>query len=412
MSAVSQETPGGLKKELSLSDLLIFGITTILGSGAANLTGPAVLAAGKYYPAVIAAATGLLLGSSKTFEVAHEESRTNNSGVLLIKDELGEGGQMLAGGAYLAYNVFAVAVGLIFITRIFFPDSSAAFQVMLAIQLAVLIVVVASFGIDVNRRIVDFAGVFFALLLGGAGIIGVHAAATGTHVQNLGTALPNIDVGRALLYVFFILAGVDIVMTFTEEAKDSDDIPRAFYGSILLSAILLLGAAFAFVVLVPLRGREETLRTSGNFLADIVEAWWGKGERWWMNWVVAAFILMGTFVQYVGTSRWIYSEIGEGNWWRDLNAAAAPQRILVALGAAIMGVVMINNVDRLVGLADISLIVIMGLVGWCATRTVWKKGERVPWVEGGTTVGLMGMFGLAIREVWKSANGLALHPML
>ncbi len=407
-------TPTTLKKELGLSDLLFFGITHILGSGVINLVAPTVYAAGSTYPAIIGGVTALLLGSSATFAGAIREHGTNNSGQKLIEEQIGEAGKVVATGAYFLYNVFAIALGLVFITRIFCAERGAAFQVMVAIQLVVAMVVVAAYGIDVNKTVIDSAGAFYILLLVGVGLAAVWAVVgRGTYVPNLGTAVggETRDIGRAVVYVFFILAGFDVLMTFTEETADTEDVVRAFNGSIGLSAAILLGCIFAFTVFVPLRGRADTLMGSPNFVGDIVSALWGTEERVWANWLVAGFILAACFVQFVGTSRWIYS--GAEGWaegLRTLNSAAAPHKIIMGLGAVLTAVIAINNVDRLVGFADIFLVVLMALVGWSAARRVWasgaeKAGERVPWVESGTTLGLFGVLWLAIREVWGGSGG-------
>ncbi len=402
-------TPTTLKKELGLSDLLFFGITHILGSGVVNLVAPTVYAAGSAYPAVIGGVTALLLGSSATFAGAIREYGVNNSGQKLIQTQIGGAGQVLGSGAYLLYNVFAIALGLVFITRIFCADRGGAFQIMVALQLVVAMVVVAAYGIDVNKTVIDTAGAFYILLLVGVGLAAVWAVAgRGAYVPNLGTAVGpgTLNIGRAIIYVFFILAGFDVLMTFTEESKDTEDVVRAFNGSIGISAAILLGCIFAYTVFVPLRGRAGTLMGSPNFIGDIVSALWGGEERAWTNWLVAGFILAACFVQFVGTSRWIYS--GAEGWaegLRELNSAAAPHKIILGLGAVIAAVIGINNVDRLVGFADIFLVVLMALVGWSAARRVWTLGERVPWVESSTTVGLFGVLWLAIREVWGGGGG-------
>ena len=155
---------------------------------------------------------------------------------------------------------------------------------------------------------------------------------------------------------------------------------------------------------------------SPNFIGDIVSALYGTEERAWANWLVAGFILAACFVQFIGTSRWIYSgATGWADGLRTLNSAAAPHKIIMGLGAIITAVIAINNVDRLVGFADIFLVVLMALVGWSAARRVWtsdkrsgeaeKAGERVPWVESGTTLGLFGVLWLAIKEVWSGSGG-------
>lgn len=403
---VPTKDPETLKRTLGLSDLLFFGITNILGSGVANLAGPTITTAGQYYPEVIAGVTALLLGSSKTYEVAHSVYQTNDSESRIIADEIGPVTAVATQVGIMGYSILSIAVGLLFITRIFCPGMSWAFQVMVAIQLAILLIVVGVLGIDVNKRVVDFTSALFVFVLGAVGLIGVSLAVAGPAVQNLATAVPEVNIGKAVLYVFFIMAGFDVIIKFTEETVGPvEAVPKAMYGSNIISALLLVGVCYTFVALVPIRGRGGFESMSfHNVLADISEAWFGKGTGANMDLLVGLLILISSFVQYVGVTRYIYSAIKDRDgavveWWRGLNARSAPHRILLAVGALLIGCVFINNIDRLVAGADLFLIVLLAVVGWSATRKVWSEGVRVPWVESGTTLGLLGVLGLAGKAV-------------
>ncbi len=404
---VHTEKLEGLKRTLGLSDLFFFGITNILGSGAANLVGPTILSARQYYPEVIAGVTGLLLGSSKTYAVAHEAYQTNDSESRIIADEIGPWAAAGTQVGVVAYGIVSIAVGLLFITRIFCPGASWLFQVLVAVQMAVLLIVVGVLGIDINKRVVSFTSALFVFVLGAVGLIGLSVAISGPPAPRLDAgAGTELHIGKAFLYVFFILAGFDVIMKFTEETvKPVEDVPAAMYGSNIVSALLLVGVCVAFVALVPLRGRGGIDGGSfHNALADISEAWFGKGTGANMDVLVGIFILISAFIQYVGVSRYIYSGIkgldgGVVEWLRGLNTRSAPHRILLAVGALVIGCILINNTDRLVAAADMFLIALLAAVGWSAARRVWAEGKRVPWVESGTTLGLLGVLGLAGRAV-------------
>lgn len=402
------EKPEGLKRTLGLPDLLFFGITNILGSGAANLSGPTIMAARQYYPEVIATVTGLLLGSSKTYAVAHDAYQTNDSETRIIADEIGPATAVATQVGIVAYSILSIAVGLLFITRIFLPGVSWAFQVMVAILLSTLLIVVGVLGIDINKRVVDFTSALFVFVLGAVGLMGLSMAVAGPAMPNIAVASGELHIGKAFLYVFFILAGFDVIVKFTEETVGPvENVPAAMYGSNVASALLLVGICVAFVALVPLRGRGGIDGGSfHNILADISESWFGKGTGANMDVIVGIVILVSTFIQYVGVSRYIYSVIKDRDgavveWWRGLNLRSAPHRILLAVGVLLIGAIFINNIDRLVAAADLFLIVLLGAVGWAATRRVWAEGKRVPWVESGTTLGLLGVLGLAGRAVFE-----------
>jgi hypothetical protein len=89
--------------------------------------------------------------------------------------------------------------------------------------------------------------------------------------------------------------------------------------------------------------------------------------------------------------------------WRELNQRQAPWKILLALGAVLISFIVINNIDKLVSLADICLVVVLSMVGWSAARTKLKAGEK-PWIESLTTLGLFGVGGLSIRQLFAKCE--------
>ena len=398
-TAVPAAATQGLIKSLKLPDLLFFGIANILGSGAANLAGHAVFASGSTWPLQIAGVTGLLLGSGKTYTVAHEKFKSNDAESRLIADEIGGTGRKLASLMIALFNIVSVAVGLVFITRVINPTASYAFSIMLAIQLAILLIAVGLYGIELNKT---FINTVTALCIGVIVVFGGFAITSwlsGAHIQNINVATENsTDPVRAFLYIFFIMAGFDILIKFTEETEDVNNIPNAMYGSNMLSALLLLGLCFAYIIFVPLRG----LRHIDNSFAAIAKGIFGNGEAEIMKWIVIGFIMISSLVNYVGLSRYVYSDlkgtIFEG--WRELNANAAPWKILLGLGAVLIGFIVVNNIDKLVSVANIFLVVVLSMVGWSAARTRLKAGEK-PWIESLTTLGLFGVGGLSIQQLMQ-----------
>lgn len=399
------EPPANLFKTLGLTDLIFFGVTSILGTGTTNLVGHAVAAGGSLFPAHIAGSLALLLGSSKTYADAAAHFKTNDAEARLVEQEIGPAGRSLATASIVGCNIASVAIGLIFITRLFFPTASSMFQIMLAIQLAIVLVIVGLYGIEINKTIISSIG---ALCIGLFGMLSIIAAYSyvggGHHLQNLSTALTSsFDPLRAFLYFFFILAGFDVLIKFTEETVDEAALPTAFYGSNIISAVLLLGICFAFVLFVPLRGA----RNFDNTFGAIAKGIWGDSEAEIVKWFSAAFILIGGLVIYISNSRYIYSALkgtaGEG--WRELNSAAAPWKILLGSGAAIIGLLVVNNIDKLVALADLFLVAVLAAVSWSAARMHLKEGRR-PWVEALTTLGLFGVGGLSLRQLFAGDK----HP--
>jgi amino acid transporter len=398
------QTPTNLFKTLGLTDLIFFGLTSILGTGTTNLVGHAIAAGGNQFPAHIAGSLALLLGSSKTYADAAAHFKTNDAEARLVEQEIGPTGRSLATASIIGCNIASVAIGLIFITRLFFPTASNVFQIMLAIQLAIVLVIVGIYGIEINKTIISSIGALCIGLFGMLSIIAAYSYAGGHHLQNLSTSLTtSFDPLRAFLYFFFILAGFDVLIKFTEETVDEAALPTAFYGSNIISAVLLLGICFAFVLFVPLRGA----RNFDNTFGAIAKGIWGDTEAEIVKWFSAAFILIGGLVIYISNSRYIYSALkgtsGEG--WRELNAAAAPWKILLGSSAAIIGLLIINNIDKLVAIADLCLVAILAAVSWSAARMHLKEGKK-PWIESLTTLGLFGVGGLSLHQLFAGDK----HP--
>ena len=393
---------GGLHKTLKLPDLLFFGIANILGSGAANLAGHAVFASGSAWPAQIAAVTSLLLGSSKTYTVAHEKYQSNDAESKLIAEEIGSAGRSLSSFMIVMFNIVSTVVGLVFITRIVNPTASYAFSVMLATQLAIFIIAVGLYGIELNKTLIN---IVTSLCIGIIVLFGGFAISKyigGAHIQNVNVATGNsVNPIRAFLYIFFIMAGFDVLIKFTEESADTSDVPKAFYGANIISALLLIGLCFAYVVFVPLRG----LKHADNAFADIAKGIFGNEEASIMKWVIIGFIFISSLVNTLGLSRYLYSELkgtaAEG--WRELNTSGAPWKILLGLGGVLISFIVVNNIDKLVSFANLSLVGVLSMVGWSAARTRLKAGER-PWIESLTTLGLFGVGGLSLRQLFQSCD--------
>ena len=403
-ASVSQPTPPAIKeiapnsqqqlyKTLSLTDLIFFGIINILGSGAANLVGHSVVAAGNTLPLQIGGALALLLGSSKTYAEAAEKYKTNDAENKLIAEEMGNTGKVLSSLVIILFNIVSTSVSLIFITRLLFPEANAAFSIMFAIQIAILLIAIGLFGIEVNKTIITSIGTLCVGTIGLLGTAGVYRWFSGGHMQNLTTAVgSSFDPARAFLYIFFILAGFDVLIKFTEETVDEKDVPKSFYISNSLAAILLAGLCFAFIMYVPLRGTRQI----DNVFACITKNIFGSTEASIITYFAAAFLCISNLVNYIGTTRYVYSNLKDTSLegWRSLNSAGAPWKILLGCGVAIIGFIFVNNIDKLVAAADLFLVGTLAAVSWSATRSKLREGGKYPWIESLTTLGLFGVGGV------------------
>ena len=61
-----------LEKTLTLTDLIFFGIASILGSGGFNLIGEAIVKGGSWWPAALGISSAAFMGASKVYEKAFD----------------------------------------------------------------------------------------------------------------------------------------------------------------------------------------------------------------------------------------------------------------------------------------------------------------------------------------------------
>jgi hypothetical protein len=59
-----------------------------------------------------------------------------------------------------------------------------------------------------------------------------------------------------------------------------------------------------------------------------------------------------------------------------------------------------NNIDKLIAVADLLLVGVLAAVSWSAARRALKEGKR-PWIESGTTIGLFGVGGAAVWQLFQ-----------
>ncbi len=402
MDATTTAAEKGLLKTLELKDLLFFGVSNILSTGSAALVGNAILSGGKAWPFHIAGAATLLLGSSKTYTTALEKYKTNDAEGKLIEAEMGLTGSWLASIMIVLFNIVSTSVGLVFITRMLYPNASHLFSTMLAIQFALVLVAIGLYGIEVNRTIINSVSAIFIGIILIFVIFAVSKWFGGCHIQNVDLAATNgFSHSRAFLYIFFILAGFDVLIKFTEETIDERNVSRAFIGTNLLAPLMLIGLCFAYIVYVPLRGMKH----ADNTFADITKGIFGDSEGSIMKWVVISFIFVSALVNYVGLSRFVYSDLKDTMFegWRELNSAQAPWKILLLLGAALIGCIAVNNIDKLVAGADLFLVAVLAMVGWSAARAKLKDGKK-PWIESLTTLGLFTVGGISIKQLFKNSD--------
>jgi hypothetical protein len=82
---MTEET--SLKKTLTLTDLIFFGIASIVGSGGFNLIGEAVMKGGDWWPAALAVAAAVLHGLGPNLRRGLRNAFKNKHGRIRFREE-------------------------------------------------------------------------------------------------------------------------------------------------------------------------------------------------------------------------------------------------------------------------------------------------------------------------------------
>jgi L-asparagine transporter-like permease len=384
-----------LQKTLTFQDLIFFGIASILGSGGFNLVGEAIAKGGDYWPVSLAAAGALFYGSSKTYETAFQESKENTAESDFVRKIFGETSANVTTAAILGFNILSISTILVLCSHLLFPEGTWTGQILFALFLLGGMTMFALRGLGVNKELINTFMVLlliFLSLITGLGFAGLFK--NGTVNSQGGIVGGKQSFAMSLLFFYFILAGFDSLIKFTEEAKDKKDIPRSFYWSNFISFFLVLGLCFAIVSYVDLK----KLKNYDNIVGELVNSFLGNNTGEIIKYTTLLFMLVTTFVVFLATSRYLFSfseKFETLKPFTKLNEANAPENSIFATGGIVGLGILMNHTETLVRICDFSLSTQLLMVASAAAVKGFKDG-KIPWIEGTTAAGFAGLMGLSI----------------
>ena len=388
---MTEENPGELKKTLTLYDLVFFGIASILGSGGFNLVGEAVMKGGNEWPIALAIAAAVFMGSAKTYEEAFNAFKTNTAESDFVKKTFGENSSLVTISAVMLWNILSISTILVICSHMLFPDGTWIGQITFALMLLGLMGFFSLKGLDVNKETINAFSSILVVVLGGVSFLGVSGM-TQKGIPSV-PAIPEKSFVASLLFFYFILAGFDALIKFTEETNDAKDVPRSFYISNILSIALVLGICLAFVTTVDMR----RLTTFDNGIGDIFQKFLGGNTKTIVTYFAVMYMIVTTFVTFLATTRYLFGlgDVYKGlDFMKVVTEAKVPiNAVIFTLATAAVGI-LVNHTEYLVRAADFGLSALLLLVAAAATKSVVSQG-KIPWIEGTTTAALAGFMGLS-----------------
>ncbi|AYE94595.1 amino acid permease [Mycobacterium paragordonae] len=421
--ADTDEPTTRLRKDLTWLDLVVFGVSVVIGAGiftvtastAGDITGPAIwisflIAAGTCALAALCyaefASTLPVAGSAYTFSYAtFGEFLAWIIGWNLVL-ELAIGAAVVAKGwsSYLG-TVFGFAGGTVALGPIDFDWGALLIVVLVAILLAlgtklssrfsavvtaikvsvvILVVIVGSFYIKAANY-TPFIPKPEAEHQGRGmdqSVLSLLTGAGGSHYGWYGVLA-----GASI--VFFAFIGFDIVATMAEETKNPQrDVPRGILAS--LGVVTLLYVAVA-VVLSGMVSYTQLRSVPGHGQANLATAFQANGI-YWASGIISVGALAGlttvVMVLMLGQCRVLFAMARDGLLPRGLaktSARGTPVRItmlVAAVIAATAAVFPINKLEEMVNVGTLFAFVLVsaGVIVLRKTRPDLPRGFSAPWV--------------------------------
>jgi amino acid transporter len=382
----------GLKKVLSFQDLLLFGIANIMGSGGFNLIGDGIVRGGSHFPITLALVSAIFQGTSYVYQEVYNEFKTNTAESDIVRRELGATASNISSNMILVFNLLSVSVILVICSKLLFPNGTWGGQISFALMLLSMMATTALQGIELDKDIITLSGLATVGLLSFAALLGMIELRKGFPKTLPTNASPSLICST--LYFFFILAGSDALIKFTEEAKDPDrDLARSFYASNAISTLLTVGVCFAFLVVF----QGNAFKENDNIVAKIVGTMLGEDAEQFTSLLSIALMIVSGFIAFLASTRYMYGlgkEIPFLAGFKEVNHASAPWKA-IAVSAVIIALGILNNhVYQLVKICDITLMITLLLVSAAVTRFKASKC-KIPWIEGLTTLSLGGLLSAA-----------------
>jgi amino acid transporter len=383
----------GLLKTLTLQDLIFFGVSSILGSGGFHLIGEAVATGGPWWPAALGASGALFMGASRVYEEAFQKSKNNTAEIDVTEKEFGMLTTKFNTVAILIFNIISISTILVMAAHMVFPKGTWTGQVAFALFLLTGMTVFSLQGIDMNKDLINFFSIVLLIILGiltSLGILGVSKEGWTS------ISYPKENLPLSILLFFFVLAGFDALIKFTQETKNKEDIPKSFYITNALCIFFTLGIALSIVSYVPITKSTDF----SNNIGDVFQHFLGGNTSNIVKVGSVLYIILTSFVTFLASTRFLY---GLGQKYKplevlkQLNENKAPFKSILFTFIFAAFAILINHKETLVRIADFALAFFLFIVSAAISKANWMEG-KIPWIEGGTAAGLLGLMGISFMK--------------
>jgi APA family basic amino acid/polyamine antiporter len=380
-----------LKRELTLTDLVMMGLGNVVGAGAFVILGKSILFGGKYtIPAFLVVAVASVLMGFVYLEI-YSRYKSDITEFLAIRDTMGDDVGKIA--LYVIY-LFAVlsAVTIVvsmtkyvsrsqYFAHIFRDDKdnngspnfkTRAFEIAFGCGLIALMSAINYAGIHVSKIVANSIAVIMLLVLGGVAIMGSTRAC----VADL-TRLPDMpwnSVVMSGILSLFLFNGYDFIVKVSDESVDPEDNKRALIYTLLITSVIYLCIIVSGVCIL----KYGTASTTYNLISKIYETVAGKNAGL-LAYAAGLVVMFNTaFLSLLSASRFIYScgkenNIGSPDFWSKLSEYRTPTNAILVSFAIAAAFSLVNNEVSITVFTNFAALFILMLLCIALIATRWAE---------------------------------------
>lgn len=383
----------GLVRRLGTPDAVVIGLGSMIGAGVFAALAPAAAAAGSALLLGVALAAALAYANATSSAQLAAVHPVAGGTYAYGRARLGEWWGFAAGWSFVIGKTASCAAMALVVAAYAAPQALRP----VAALVTVLLVVLNTRGItrtaQATRVLVGVTLVVLALVVA---VAAWHATAD-DGAPGLAAVVPSgaspYGVAQAASVMFFAFAGYARIATLGEEVRNPRVvIPRAIQIALgVVVVVYLVVAAAALAVLGP-----DRLAGSTAPLADVVAAAGASGLEPVVR-AGAAVAALGALLGLIaGVGRTAFAMAREGDLPRGLAHVDpthhVPQRAEVAVGAVVVGVVLLADVRGAIGFSSFAVLLYYAVANAAALT---QRGEERRWPRALQVAGLTGCLAVA-----------------
>lgn len=370
-----------LKRELTLTDLVLMGLGNVVGAGVFVILGKSILYGGKYtIPAfVTVAAVSIVMGF--VYLEVYSRHQSDITEFLVIRETMGDNIGKFA--LYIIY-LFAVLSSVVIVISMskYISNShyfahilgeNKMFEMIFAFVLIALMSTINYAGIHVSKIVANSIAVIMLLVLGGVVVMGSTHVCVDEIVR-----LPNLPWDSIVLsgiLSLFLFNGYDFIVKISDESIDPNDNKLALIYTLMITSAIYLCIIVAGICIL----KYKTASTTYNLISKIYETLAGK-HAGAITYAAGLIIMFNTaFLSLLSASRFIYScgkenNISNPDFWSKLSDNSTPTNAIIVTFVIAAVCSLINNEVVLTVFTNFSALFILVLI--CVALLITRWSER------------------------------------